>query len=113
MVDDFYLLGVLPRGINSSFITLIPKVVGSNDLKDFILISFIGILYKVILKVLVIRLKSVMLEIISDCSNVFIKGKQILDSALIVNKIINRLSRKKLKGFLFKLDFHKAFNSMI
>lgn len=113
MVDDFYLLGVLSHGINSSFITLIPKVVGSNDLKDFTPISFIESLYKVILKVLAIILKSVMLEIISDCSNIFIKGKQILDSAFIVNKIINHLNRKKLKGFLFKLNFHKVFISMI
>ena len=40
MVDDFYLLGVLPRGINSSFITLIPRWLALMILK----ISYLSVL---------------------------------------------------------------------
>jgi len=43
----------------------------------------------------------------------FIKGRQILDSVLIANEAIHFLKKKKGKGYLFKLDFHKAFDSVL
>ena len=50
---------------------------------DFRPISLVGSLYKIISKVLAIRLKHVMLEVIKDNQIAFIKGRQILDIVLI------------------------------
>lgn len=52
-------------------------------------------------------------QVIGDYQNAFIKGRQILNGVFIANKIINHLKRKKPKGYLLKLDFHKAFDSVI
>jgi len=54
-----------------------------------------------------------MSEVISDHQNAFIKGRQILDSVLIASEAINFMKKKKSKGYLFKLDFHKAFDSVL
>jgi len=54
-----------------------------------------------------------MLEVISDHQTAFIKGRQILDNVLIANEAIHFLKKRKGKGYLFKLDFHKAFDSVL
>lgn len=113
MVDEFYRTNILPPGINSSFVTLIPKVKGANKLQDFRPISLVGSLYKIISKLLASRVKRVLPEVISDHQNAFIKGRQILDSVLIANEAINFMKKEKGKGYLFKLDFHKAFDSVL
>ena len=66
MMDEFYWTNLLPSCINSSFVTLIPKLKGTNKLKDFRPISLVGSLYKIISKLLPSRLKQVMLEVIND-----------------------------------------------
>ena len=55
----------------------------------------------------------VMSKVISDYQNTFIKGRQILDNILITNKAINFIKKRKDKGYLFKLDFHEAFDSFL
>jgi hypothetical protein len=81
MANDFYVSGLLPIGVNSSFITLGPQVAGANNnLKDFRPKSLIGCLYKIISKAVANELKAVMHEIIVDSQNTFIKGRQILDT---------------------------------
>jgi hypothetical protein len=97
------LSGLLPDGINSSFITLFPKVVGANKLKDFKPISLIGCLDKIISKLQANRLKAAMPEIIGEVQHPFIKGRQILDSVLIAIEIICHLKKSKSKGYILKL----------
>jgi hypothetical protein len=82
-------------------------------LKDVRPISLVGSLYKIISKLLATRVKQVMLEVISDHQTAFIKGRQILDNVLIANEAIHFLKKRKGKGYLFKLDFHKAFDSVL
>jgi len=113
MVEEFYQSNLLPSGINSSFVTLIPKINCTVKLADFRPISLVGSLYKIISKMLAIRLKHVMPEVITDNQTAFIKGRQILDSVLIVNEAIAYIKAKQGKAYLFKLDFHKAFNSVL
>jgi len=113
MVDEFYQTNLLPAGINSTFVTLIPKIKGANKLSDFRPISLVGNLYKIFSKILATRLKHVLPEVISHHQNAFIKGRQILDSVLIANEVLSFIKKKKGKAYLFKLDFHKAFDSVL
>ena len=56
---DFFERGKFVRSLNSTFLVLVPKKGGAEDLRDYRPISLVGGLYKILAKVLVNRLKKV------------------------------------------------------
>ncbi|GKD23129.1 RNA-directed DNA polymerase, eukaryota [Tanacetum coccineum] len=87
-VKDFEVSAHTPKGCNSSFITLVPKVEDPLTIGDFRPISLIGCQYKIIAKILARRLSRVVSSVIRDVQMAFIKGRQIIDGPLIVDEII-------------------------
>jgi len=79
MVSEFFQRGKLPKGINNSYITLIPKNKGSISFGDSRPINLINGLYNMISNVLGNRLKEVMNGIVSIPQSAFIAGRYILD----------------------------------
>ncbi|GJV47498.1 RNA-directed DNA polymerase, eukaryota, reverse transcriptase zinc-binding domain protein [Tanacetum coccineum] len=111
-VGYFFTTSIIPKGCNTSFITLIPKVPCTMVISDFCPISLIGAQYKIIAKVLANRLARVIDSIISPEQSAFIKQRQILDGPLMVNEVIQWCKRKKSKLMVFKIDFEKAFDTI-
>ncbi|XP_024626603.1 uncharacterized protein [Medicago truncatula] len=109
---EFHRNGKLTKGLNSTFIHLIPKVNSPQRLNDFRPISLVGCLYKVLAKVLANRLKSVLGSVVSESQSAFIKGKQILDGILIANEAVVEAKRLNKELLLFKVDFKKAYDSV-
>ena len=109
---EFHRNGKLARGINSTFIALIPKIDNPQCLHDFRPISLVSSLYKILAKVLANRLRGVIGYVISDSQSVFIKGRQILDGILVANEIVDEARRSKKELILFKVDFEKAYDSI-
>lgn len=68
---------------------LILKKRRTKDLKDSRFISLIGVLYKLLAKVLANGLKKVVGQEVHKSYNVFLKGRQIIESMLIANKAID------------------------
>jgi hypothetical protein len=97
LVDEFYPFNLLPSGIKSYFFTLVPEIKRANNLKDFRPTSLVESLYKIILKLLAIRVKHIMSEVFNDYQNAFIKEKQISDNVLITNKAINIIKKREGK----------------
>jgi len=64
-VSDFHRNGKLLKGINSTFITLIPKKDSPQSLNDFRPISLVGSLHKVLAKLLANSLRIVIGSVIS------------------------------------------------
>ena len=60
LFKDFHERGRFGKGLNPTFLVVIPKRGGAEDLKDFRPISLVDSLYKLIPKVLANRLKKVM-----------------------------------------------------
>lgn len=112
MVKDFERTGRLPQGFNTAYISLIPKVDNATSLKDFRPISMVGCLYKIVTKLLARRLQHVMSSIIGPQQSGFIRGRQILDGALIAGELIESCKRSNTKATILKLDFHKAFDNV-
>ena len=77
------------KRFNATFVALIPKKIGANDLRDFRPISLISVVYKIIAKVLAVRLKKVISRVVNNHQMAFIKGRQIMDAALIANECID------------------------
>ncbi|RVX20457.1 hypothetical protein CK203_002723 [Vitis vinifera] len=84
------------------------KAPGVEDLRDFRLISLVGGLYKLLAKVLANRLKKVVGKVVFLAQNAFVKGRQILDTALIANEAIDSLLKWNESRVLCKLDIEKA-----
>lgn len=80
--------GKLAKGINSSFVTLIPKKDNPVDLVDYRPISLVGSIYKILAKVQSQRLKKVLPRLVSEVQTAFIGGRCILDGVLIANEVI-------------------------
>nr|GEV14775.1 RNA-directed DNA polymerase, eukaryota [Tanacetum cinerariifolium] len=111
-VRDFFVNGHFPRGCNSSFIALIPKIQDAKFVKDFRPISLIGSVYKIIAKILANRLCVVLTYLISDVQSDFVANHQILDGPFILNELLSWCKFKKLNDMGFKVNFEKAFDSM-
>ncbi|GKF63556.1 hypothetical protein Tco_0187004, partial [Tanacetum coccineum] len=71
----FYKRFCIPKGCNSSFIALIPKTSEEKMVKDFIPISLIGSLYKVIAKILANRLVVVLRDIVNEVQSAFVADR--------------------------------------
>ncbi|GKB05354.1 putative RNA-directed DNA polymerase, eukaryota, reverse transcriptase zinc-binding domain protein [Tanacetum coccineum] len=111
-VNEFFSSGRFPKGCNSSFITLIPKVSNSKFVSDFRPISLIGCQYKIIGKILANRLSTVIGGCISAEQSAFIKGRNILDGPFILNEVLAWYRKHKKGLMVFKVDFEKAFDSV-
>ncbi|RVW67401.1 LINE-1 reverse transcriptase-like [Vitis vinifera] len=109
---DFYDHSSFLKSLNNTFLVLIPKKSGAEDLRDFRPISLLGGLYKLLAKVLANRLKKVVGKVVSTSQNAFVKGRQILDASLIANEVIDTWQKQKEKGIICKLDIEKAYDSI-
>ena len=64
-VTSFFRLGSMPREVNRSLIVLIPKVTNPSNVNHFRPISLCNVVYKVISKILIAKLRSLLDKIIS------------------------------------------------
>ena len=94
--------------MNATFIVLIPKKGGAEDLKDFRPISLVGGLYKWLAKVLANRLKMVVGKVVSKAQNAFVEGRQILDAVLVANEVIDLILKSNEEAVMCKLDIEKT-----
>ncbi|RVX06963.1 Transposon TX1 uncharacterized 149 kDa protein [Vitis vinifera] len=109
---EFYNQRSFANSLNSTFLVLIPKKGGAEDLGDFRPISLLGSLYKLVAKVLANRLKKVLDKVVSGDQNAFVRGKQILDASLVANEVIDFWNKRKEKRLICKLDIEKAYDSI-
>ncbi|KAJ0527046.1 putative RNA-directed DNA polymerase [Helianthus annuus] len=110
--QQFYSKPRITYGCNSSFIALIPKNRDPKEASDFRPISLIGMLYKVIAKVLANRLKPVLSTVVSPVQSGFIEGRSILDGPLILSEVLSWAKITKKQILVFKVDFQKAYDSV-
>ena len=110
IILSFLKIGWLPKGINTTYVTLLPKIIDPTEFKDFQLISMIHGIYKIIAKILTSKLKTVMQDIISINQIAFIADRNITNGFIIANDLVSNLKKWKAAGFIFKIDFHKAFD---
>ncbi|KAA3468379.1 reverse transcriptase [Gossypium australe] len=99
--------------INKTHIMLIPKVDMPKNIAQFRPISLCNVIYKIIAKVLVNRMSTVLGHCINEAQGTFIAGRQISDNTLIAYEILHSLkSRKHCKkgNFALKLDMSKAYD---
>jgi len=70
----------MPEGINDTVIVLISKKKDAKEIKDYRPISLCNVIYKVISKCLVNRLRHLLQDINSPTQSAFIPGQMITDN---------------------------------
>ena len=89
MFKEFHEQNAFLKSLNNTFLVLLPKKGGTEELRDFKPISLLGGLYKLLAKVLANRIKNVIGRVVSSYQNAFVMGRQILDASLIANEVID------------------------
>ena len=104
---------VVPELLNSTFISLIPKIKHPKKVSDYRPISLCNVIYKLISKVLVNRLKKFMASAIPKSQSAFLSGRLISDNVLVAFETLHYLKQKtkgKVGHMALKLDMSKAYD---
>lgn len=94
-IQLFFSTGCLAPSINKTYVRLIPKITGAQSVEDYKPIAQCNIYYKIISKLLSIRLKTVLGSIVSKNQTAFISGMAIADNVLITHEVLHFLKTSK------------------
>jgi hypothetical protein len=112
-VQHFFDTGNMSDEVNDTVLVLIPKKKDPEELKDYRPISLCNVVYKVVSKCLVNRLRPLLQDIISPTQSAFVPGRLITDNALVAFECIHALqsgSPARAKFCAYKLDMAKAYD---
>ncbi|XP_058728727.1 uncharacterized protein LOC131600410 [Vicia villosa] len=113
VVLQFYTKGWIMKIFNVSTLVLIPKVNGASSLDKFRPIAMANFKFKIISKILVDRLASIMPILISNEQKGFVKGRSIHDGIRLASEAFNILDKKSFGGNVaIKVDVIKAFDTI-
>jgi hypothetical protein len=110
MVEESRIRGEVVRGLNSTFLALIPKVNKPTSFDDFRPISLCNLCYKLISKIIANRIKPILSRSMSEEQLGFLKGRQIQDTIGTAQECLHSIKLKKLKAIVLKLDLKKAYD---
>lgn len=109
-IRNFHWNEFFEKYFNVTFIALIPKKNGAEELKEFGPINLRRGICKVISKLITERMKSVITKLVDDHQMAFLKGRQILDATLSANELVDSGTKIKKAGILWKLGIEKAYD---
>lgn len=110
-VQSFFLFGLMPRRVNTTILSLVPKTVDAKTMKDYRPIACCNILYKIISKIIVNILKATLQHMIELNQTVFIKDKLLLEDILLATELVKDYHKDSISSRCeIKFDISKAFD---
>ena len=79
--------------VNHTFLVLLPKKKNACTASDYRPISLCNVLYKLITKIITIRLRPLLNKLISPAQNAFVPGRQISDNLVIAQELFHSMSK--------------------
>lgn len=111
-IEDTKCSGVIPDNLNTTYLTLIPKLDRPVSVGDYRPIALCNLLYKLITKIIAERLKPVLGKFISVEQFGFLPNRQILHAVGIVQEVLQSVKSKKLSALILTLDLEKAYDKV-
>ena len=104
----------VPEALNSTHITLIPKIQGLKTLGNYRPISLCNTVYKVVTKIIVARLQPYLDKLISPMQMTFVPGRKGTDNVIIAQEVLHSLGKKKgrTEYMALKIDLEKSYDKL-
>ncbi|XP_062113347.1 uncharacterized protein LOC133824478 [Humulus lupulus] len=110
---DFFETGYIPKAMNNTILTLIPKIDHPNIAADFRPIAYCITLYKCISKMLCHRMIGILPKLINQNQGAFIKDRTLAHNVLILHVLLKGYKMKHSSPrCLLKIDLSKAYDSI-
>jgi len=112
MVREAFIHGSFDRKLAETLVVLIPKMDAPTSIKQFRPISLCKVIYKIIMKVLVNRIRPLLDSIIGPLQGSFVPGWGTTENALIAQEIMHYMNHSKSKkgSLAVKFDLEKAYD---
>jgi hypothetical protein len=75
-------------------------------------ICLLNVSFKIFTRLLYKRLSGFATKLISPHQTAFIRGRYIVDGAVMLHDVVHELRSKNLKGVILKIEFEKAYDSV-
>ncbi|CAJ2661953.1 unnamed protein product [Trifolium pratense] len=112
-VMEFFYNEKIYSAINSTLVTLIPKHSAAKTIKEYRPISCCTTIFKIISKILTMRLSKVIGSIVNHSQAAFVPGQHIHDHILLAYELIRGYSRKGgTPKCMLQLDLQKAYDTV-
>ena len=112
-IQCFFASGHLRISQNETHVRLIPKHTGAKSVGDYRPIALCNVFFKIISKMLSIRLKPVLETVISENQSAFTSGRAISDNVLITHEVLQYLKTSQATvrcTMAVKTDMSKVYD---
>jgi hypothetical protein len=110
---EFFYDEKIYSAINSTLVTLIPKHSAAKTIREYRPISCCTTIFKIISKILTVRLSKVIGSIVNHSQAAFVPGQHIHDHVLLAYELIRGYSRKGgTPKCMMQLDLQKAYDTV-
>ncbi|XP_062100450.1 uncharacterized protein LOC133806354 [Humulus lupulus] len=112
-VLEFFQDGFLPKDLNETVISLIPKIADPNSASDYRPIACCNTLYKCISKMICTRLSEVLPFLVHSNQGAFIKNRVLAHNIMIFQDLLKGYTRKNISArCIMKIDLSKAYDTV-
>ena len=110
VIEDSRLSSKIPVVFNTTFIALIPNTDSPKSFDDFRPISLCNFVYKIIGKIISIRIRKILGRLISKEQFGFLHGRQIHEAVGIIQEGLHSIHCKGMKSVVLKIYLSKAYD---
>lgn len=114
-VLGFFSNGTIPLELNETLVSLVPKIPMPESINHLRPISCCNFIYKVISKLMVLRLKGFLGSLVSQNQSAFVGGRLIQDNLVVAQEMFHSLKNRNKGGNMnvaIKLDMNKAYDRL-
>ncbi|KAH0695796.1 hypothetical protein KY289_013278 [Solanum tuberosum] len=108
-IQSYFNGHIMPKFMSHACLVLLPKIEHPNNFSEFRPISLSNFTYKIISKILCLRLAPILPNLISENQSGFVKGRSISENIMLAQEITHYIKKpQEGDNVVIKLDMAKA-----